>query len=88
LFWQEHFSFYPFTFDREDARFAKLIAWMVNISGRTAKKPFKETDFLPDYLGEKRAPARKEKTLEQQRSDFLAFKAKLKAVRPDWVKEK
>ena len=65
-----------------------MITAAIYTSSLKTKKIIPEQTFLPDYLGEKRAPVRKEKTREQQRAEFLAFKAKLKAVRPDWVKEK
>jgi hypothetical protein len=85
--WREYFQIYPFTQDREDWRAAMLAAVISNVSGRMLKRMINETVFLPRYLDEVRTPSR-EKSLEQQHAEFLAFKEKVRAVRPDWVRDK
>ena len=77
--WQEYFDIYPFTQDREDARFAMLATVIANISGKTLKHSLREDDFMPDYLKE-RTPVVTDKTLEQQHLEFAAFKEKLQAA--------
>lgn len=75
LGWQAYFDIYPFTQDREDARFAMLATVIANISGKTLKHSLKETVFIPDYLREKQ-PAVIEKSLEQQKIEWAIFKEK------------
>jgi hypothetical protein len=79
--WQEYFSIYPFTQDREDARAAMLAAVIANVSGKTLKKPLSESTFLIDYLGERQtAKPRAAPSIEQQQAEFAAFIKKYKAA--------
>lgn len=77
--WQEFFEIYPFTQERADSRFAMLAAVIANVSGKSLKRAMRERDFMPDYLGARRSVVR-EKSLEEQRLEFLAFKQKLNAT--------
>ncbi len=79
MFWQEHFSYFPFTFDRDDQRFAMLTSNLTFIEGRQLKQPIKENKFIPNYLGE-REEVVSHKTLEQQQAEFAAFASKLKSM--------
>lgn len=76
--WQEFFEIYPFSEDRQDARFAMLAAVIVNISGKSLKRTMREADFMPDFL--QKQPVVVEKSLEVQRLEFAAFKQKLQAA--------
>jgi hypothetical protein len=78
LFWQEYFSYFPFSEDRADRRFAMLASVLSYVEGRTLKQPIPEHTFVPDYLGE-RKPAG-DISLEQQERDMARFAAKLKAM--------
>ena len=77
--WQEYFYIYPFTQDREDARFAMLAAVIANVSGKTLKNTLNESIFMPDYLKEKNIPIT-EKSLEQQAQEWTEFKEKYQAA--------
>lgn len=77
--WQSYFDIYPFSEDREDARFAMLAAVIANVSGKSLKRAMRETDFMPNYLGIKQ-PMMREKSLEEQAREFQEFKQKLNAV--------
>lgn len=77
--WQEFFTIYPFSEERQDARVAMLAAVIANVSGKSLKRTMRERDFLPDYLGT-RPSVVVEKSLETQRAEFIAFKEKLNAV--------
>jgi hypothetical protein len=88
LDWQEYFSLYPFSEDREDARTAEVLAMLVNtnrmlmasLAGkRTAPELINPVRFLPDYLKEKSTPMI-EKSLEQQKADWEKFKAAYRAA--------
>ena len=72
--WKAFFSIYPFSRDRADYQTALLAATISNMSGRTLKHMRGVDTFLPDYL--RQAP--QEKSLEQQRAEKEAFKAKLR----------
>lgn len=78
LGWQDYFSIYPFTQEREDARAAMLASVIANISGKVLKQPLKEKVFMPDYLATRQPVV--EKSLDQQRLEFLAFKQNLQAA--------
>jgi len=80
IFWDEHFSYFPFTFDRDDQRTAMLISVLTFMEGRQLKQPLKESRFIPDYLGTRTRSH--EPTLEEQQRDFAAFHSKLKAIQP------
>jgi len=82
--WQEYFDIYPFTQDREDARFAMLAAVIANVSGKMLKSSMSESVFLPDYLGERKLVVI-EKSLEQQAQEFSDFKERLRAISPQSV---
>lgn len=84
--WEAYFQIYPFTLDGEDQRMATTLYWLVNTSGKSAEKEIPLSTFLPNYLGEVVRPVVKSDPL--QRAEYAAFKAKLKSVRPDLVKEK
>lgn len=63
---------------------------IANMSGKILKKDMNEEFFIRDYLGENE-PAQvviKEYSLEEQRARFLAFKEKVRSVRPQWVHDK
>lgn len=79
LGWQAYFDIYPFTQDREDERFAMLASVIANVSGKTLKHSLRETDFMPDFLQERKS-IMIEKSLDQQHLEFIAFKEKLNAV--------
>lgn len=72
--WEEYFSIYPFTQDREDYRVALLASVISNMSGKTLKKPVEVDRFLPEYLRPERIA---EKSLEEQAKDWASFKHKL-----------
>jgi hypothetical protein len=76
LGWQAYFQLYPFTQDREDYRTALVAATIANMSGKSLKRARAVEDFLPHYL----QPVTQEKSIEQQRADKEAFKAKLRAA--------
>lgn len=80
VFWQEYFSYYPFTFDREDERHAELISYLTFIEGRQLKTPIKSNVLIPDYLGNRGIVKTGNKTLEQQEQEFKAFHSKLKSM--------
>lgn len=80
LDWQEYFSIYPFSEDREDARFAMLATVIANVSGKTLKHSLNEINFMPDFLKERKQSVIVEKSLEQQHLEFVAFKEKLNAA--------
>lgn len=80
MFWVEHFNYYPFSFDREDQRLAKLISSLTYIQGRQLKNYVNENAFIPDYLGNRGEIKTSNKTLEQQENEFKAFHAKLKSM--------
>jgi hypothetical protein len=71
--WQEYFSIYPFTQDREDLRSARLCAVITNMSGKAVERTVDARDFLPDYLMT-RQPA-------PQGDGWEGFKAKLRALK-------
>lgn len=85
LKWEEYFSIYPFTQDREDMRNAKLCATIVNMSGKQLKKGHivNVSDFLPSFFEEAQVQKRDIRlpTLEEQQYQFLAFTAKVKALK-------
>ena len=56
-----------------------LAAVVANVSGKQLKHAMKEKDFLPNYLKEN-VPAFIEKSLEQQRAEWAAFKEKYLAA--------
>ena len=80
-FWDEHFSYYPFTIDRDDQRHAELLSNLMYVEGRQLKNPIKAIQFIPDYLGT-RGKVSHEPTLEEQEAQFKAFVSKLKSVSP------
>jgi hypothetical protein len=73
--WHEFFSIYPFTQDREDLRNAMLCLTFNRMNGGKATLD----TFLPDYLKEKDTPV-VEKPVDQQTSQFSAFKEKYLTV--------
>lgn len=77
--WQEYFSIFPFSEERADARFAMVAAVIANVSGKSLKRAMKESDFMPHYIQEQNKIV-VEKSLEQQRLEFAAFKAQLQAA--------
>lgn len=79
LGWQAYFEIYPFSEERQDARFAMLATVIANISGKTLKHSLKEKDFMPDYLNERNRIV-PDKSLEEQRLEFVAFKEQLQAA--------
>ena len=82
LDWQQYFDIYPFSEDREDARFAMLAAVIANVSGKTLKNSLRESMFMPDYLKERNKPMI-EKSLEQQAREWAEFKAKYQAAQKE-----
>jgi hypothetical protein len=74
--WQAYFNIYPFTQDREDARFALLAQIITNMSGKTLKNPMKLSAFLPTYI-----ETHKPITDPLQRNDYKAFKQKLQDIK-------
>lgn len=80
VFWQEHFSYFPFTFDRDDKRFAMLVSNLTYIQGRQLKDFVDQYKFIPDYLGNRGIVKTGNKTLEQQEQEFKAFHSKLKSM--------
>jgi hypothetical protein len=87
VFWLEHFSYYPFTFDREDQRSARLVSAIINDgrasraswAGKSTFQVMDAKDLIPDYLGSRNKVSR-EKTLEQQQAEFSAFAQKIKSM--------
>lgn len=77
--WQEYFEIYPFSEDRQDARVAMLASVIANISGKILKRTMREADFMPDYLQEQNKIVA-DKSLAQQRLEFLMFKQQLQAA--------
>ena len=57
-----------------------LAAVIANISGKSLKHPMRETDFIPDFLGERNKPVVIEKSLEQQKLEWANFKEKYQAA--------
>lgn len=84
LAWQAYFSIYPFTFERDDWRHAEMLSAILNdglasraqAAGKTSFTPVDAMRFVPDYLGERV----KKITDPQQKDEFAAFAAKLKAA--------
>lgn len=70
--WEEYFSIYPFTQDREDARTALLASTIASVIWG---KPIKLEKFLPDYLGKQA-----EKSLREQQNDWDTFKQRYKKI--------
>ena len=57
-----------------------LAAVIANVSGKILKHSMREIDFLPDFLGERNKPIVIEKSLEQQKIEWAAFKEKYQAA--------
>jgi len=58
-----------------------LLAELINhIPQNLAYKNMKMEDFLPDYPGTRKPMTVKEKSLEQQHLEFVAFKEKYQAA--------
>ena len=88
--WQAYFSIYPFSVERQELQAAlvaeritnsigKLIAFLAK---RRTYNPVDINTFLPDYLGTREKPVT-EKSIEQQRAEYLAFKARWDAAQQD-----
>lgn len=75
-FWKSYYSIFPLPQERTDQWMAMALSTIYNTSGKTFKNIIKPDVFLPDYLGERIAT---DKSLEQQRTEFMEFKAKLNA---------
>jgi hypothetical protein len=57
-----------------------LAAVVSNMSGKTLKRSVDMSVFLPKYLREPEKPMNTDKSLEQQRAEFSAFRAKYQAA--------
>jgi hypothetical protein len=83
--WQAYHMIYPFTFAQRDTNAALIAERVTNMLGsligifiKHKPKLFNLTDFMPDYLAERRTPTAN-KTLDEQAAEFKAFHAKLKS---------
>ena len=78
--WEEFFDIYPFTQEREDVRMARLAELINNIVPAKYYKNIKSfMDFMPIFTDADKQQA-KDRTLEQQTADDVAFGEKLKSI--------